>query len=84
LNSGNGTVGAADNLDVIASVVIGGTSLFGGIGSIRGTIIGVLLVGSIRNGLNLMAVSAFWQQVAIGVLILFAVFIDYITKVDRR
>ncbi|MFC2043142.1 ABC transporter permease [Chloroflexota bacterium] len=84
LNSGNGTVGAADNLDVIAAVVIGGTSLFGGIGSIWGTIIGVLLVGSIRNGLNLLAVSAFWQQVAIGVLILLAVFVDYVTKSDRR
>lgn len=84
LNSGNGTVGAADNLDVIAAVVIGGTSLFGGVGSIWGTIIGVLLVGSIRNGLNLLAVSAFWQQVAIGLLILLAVFIDYITKSDRR
>ncbi len=84
LNSGNGTVGAADNLDVIAAVVIGGTSLFGGVGTIFGTLVGVLLVGSIRNGLNLLAVSAFWQQVAIGALILVAVFIDYVTKLDRR
>jgi ribose/xylose/arabinose/galactoside ABC-type transport system permease subunit len=84
LNSGNGTVGAADNLDVIAAVVIGGTSLFGGVGTIFGTLVGVLLVGSIRNGLNLLAVSAFWQQVAIGALILVAVFIDYVTKLDHR
>jgi ribose/xylose/arabinose/galactoside ABC-type transport system permease subunit len=83
LNSGNGTVGASDNLDVIAAVVIGGTSLFGGVGTIVGTLIGVLLVSSIRNGLNLLAVSAFWQQVAIGTLILLAVLLDYLTKVKR-
>jgi ribose/xylose/arabinose/galactoside ABC-type transport system permease subunit len=84
LNSGNGTVGASDNLDVIASVVIGGASLFGGVGTIMGTLIGVLLVSSIRNGLNLLAVSAFWQQVAIGTLILLAVLLDYLTKVKEK
>ena len=84
LNSGNGTVGASDNLDVIAAVVIGGTSLFGGVGTIMGTLIGVLLVSSIRNGLNLLAVSAFWQQVAIGTLILLAVLLDYLTKVKQK
>lgn len=84
LNSGNGTVGASDNLDVIAAVVIGGSSLFGGVGTITGTLIGVLLVGSIRNGLNILAVSAFWQQVAIGTLILLAVLLDYLTKSKRR
>jgi ribose/xylose/arabinose/galactoside ABC-type transport system permease subunit len=84
LNSGNGTVGASDNLDVIASVVIGGASLFGGVGTIPGTLIGVLLVGSIRNGLNILAVSAFWQQVAIGALILMAVLLDHLTKAKRR
>jgi ribose/xylose/arabinose/galactoside ABC-type transport system permease subunit len=84
LNSGNGTVGALDNMDVIASVVIGGASLSGGRGSISGTLIGVILVCSIRNGLNLMAVSAFWQQVAIGALILLAVLLDYLTKIKGR
>jgi len=80
LNSGNGTVGTNDNMDAIAAVVIGGTSLTGGVGTVTGTLIGVLLVASIRNGLNLMAVSAFWQQVAIGGLILISVVMDYLTK----
>ena len=83
LNSGNGTIGADDNLDAIASVVIGGTSLFGGVGTITGTLIGVLLVSSIHNGLNLLAVSAYWQDVAIGALILLATLLDYLTKSRR-
>ncbi len=84
LNSGNGTVGASDNLDAIAAVVIGGASLLGGVGTLPGTLIGVLLVSSIHNGLNLLAVSAYWQDVAIGTLILLAVLLDYLTKAKRR
>jgi ribose/xylose/arabinose/galactoside ABC-type transport system permease subunit len=84
LNSGQGTVGTTDNLDVIASVVIGGTSLFGGVGTVTGTLMGVLLVCSINNGLNLMGVSAYLQDVAIGMLILLAVLLDYLTKSKRK
>ncbi len=84
LNSGQGTVGTTDNLDVIASVVIGGTSLFGGVGTVTGTLMGVLLVCSINNGLNLMGVSAYLQDVAIGMLILLAVLLDYLTKSRRK
>jgi ribose/xylose/arabinose/galactoside ABC-type transport system permease subunit len=80
LGAGTGTVGEALLLDSIAAVVIGGTSLFGGVGTILGTAIGVILIASIRNGLVLLGVSAFWQLVAIGVLILFAVFVDYAGK----
>jgi ribose/xylose/arabinose/galactoside ABC-type transport system permease subunit len=61
-------------------VVIGGTSLLGGVGRITGTVLGVLLIASIRNGLVLLNVSAFWQQVAIGALILLAVSVDYLAK----
>lgn len=81
LGSGSGTVGDALLLDAIAAVVIGGTSLMGGIGTITGTVMGVLLIASIRNGLVLLGVSAFWQIVAIGVLILLAVFLDHLAKV---
>jgi len=80
LNSGQGTIGEADLLDTIASVIIGGTSLMGGVGTIPGTIIGVLVIGVIRNGLNLLGVSSFWQMVAIGVIIICAVLVDEIRR----
>lgn len=63
-------------LDAIAAVVIGGTSLFGGVGKITGTVLGVLLIAIIRNGLVLLNVSPFYQRVAIGVVILIASIID--------
>jgi ribose/xylose/arabinose/galactoside ABC-type transport system permease subunit len=68
--------GAGAELDAIAAVVIGGTSLFGGEGTIVGTIIGALLMAVIRNGLTLMHVTAFYQQIVIGVVIILAVLID--------
>lgn len=80
LNSGQGTIGEADLLDTIAAVIIGGTSLMGGVGTIPGTIIGVLVIGVIRNGLNLLGVSSFWQMVAIGVIIICAVLVDEIRR----
>lgn len=82
LNSGQGTIGEADLMDGIAAVVIGGTALSGGVGSMWGTAIGVLTVGSLRNGLNLLGVSAFWQQVAIGIIIILAVLIDTLQHKD--
>ena len=63
-------------LDAIAAVVIGGTSLSGGKGNLFGTVLGVLIIGFIRNGLNLLNINAFWQMVAIGTVIVLAVFID--------
>ena len=80
LNSGQGTIGEADLLDTIASVIIGGTSLMGGVGTIPGTIIGVLIIGCIRNGLNLLGVSSFVQMVAIGMIIICAVLVDEIRR----
>jgi ribose transport system permease protein len=72
LNSGQPTLGNGYELDAIAAVVIGGTSLFGGSGSIPGTLIGAAVMGVMRNGLVLLNVSAYWQSVAIGAVILLA------------
>ncbi|MEM1360927.1 MAG: ABC transporter permease [Pseudomonadota bacterium] len=67
------TIGISYELDAIAAVVIGGTSLSGGTGGIGGTIVGVLIIGVLRNGLNLLAVSPFLQAVIIGLVIVLAV-----------
>jgi ribose transport system permease protein len=63
-------------LDAIASAVIGGTSLSGGTGTISGTVIGAFVIGILRNGLNMAGVSAFVQQIIIGLVILLTVWID--------
>ncbi|NHM76017.1 ribose ABC transporter permease [Staphylococcus sp. 11007852] len=76
LNSAQPTAGTAYELDAIAAVVLGGTSLTGGKGRIVGTLIGVLIIGVLNNGLNLLGVSSFYQQVVKGVVILIAVLID--------
>ena len=70
------TAGENANLDSITAVVIGGTSLFGGRGSIIGTLIGALIVGVFRNGLALSGVNVLWQEFAVGLLIIVAVAID--------
>lgn len=67
-------------LDAIAAVVIGGASLSGGVGKASGTLIGALILAVLRNGLNLMSVSAFWQQVVIGVVIALAVLLDTLRR----
>ncbi|WP_414043910.1 ABC transporter permease subunit [Macrococcus sp. EM39E] len=76
LNSAQPTAGTSYELDAIAAVVLGGTSLTGGKGRIFGTLIGVLIIGVLNNGLNLLGVSSFYQQVIKGVVILIAVLID--------
>jgi ribose transport system permease protein len=68
--------GVMYELDAIASAVIGGTSLSGGIGSVSGTVIGAFTIGILRNGLNMLGVSSFTQQIIIGVVILLTVCID--------
>ncbi|GGO55334.1 transporter [Streptomyces lasiicapitis] len=67
-------------LDAIAAVVIGGASLAGGVGKASGTLIGALILAVLRNGLNLLSVSAFWQQVVIGVVIALAVLLDSLRR----
>lgn len=76
LNSAQPTAGTAYELDAIAAVVLGGTSLTGGKGRIFGTLIGVLIIGVLNNGLNLLGVSSFYQQVIKGIVILIAVLLD--------
>ena len=82
LNSGQPEAGVGYELDSIAAVVIGGTSLFGGEGGIGGTLIGAFVMGVLRNGLNLLNVSAFWQQIAIGAVVIGAVGVDTLRKRD--
>ena len=80
LDSAQPSLGTAYELDAIAAVVIGGTSLSGGKDGIGGTIIGVLIIGVLRNGLNLLSVSPFVQQVVIGLVILLAVAAETLRK----
>ena len=83
LDAANPTLGALDLLDAIAAVVIGGAALTGGTGSILGTAAGVLLIVTIRNGLNLLGVNPFWQQTAIGSIIIIAAVMDHFNRTGR-
>lgn len=74
--SGQPTSGTGYELDAVAASVIGGASLLGGEGTVIGTVIGAFVIGVLRNGLNLLSVSAFWQQIAIGIVIVAAVYFD--------
>lgn len=76
VNAGDPTAGLNYELTAITAAIIGGTSLFGGKGSILGTMVGALIMGVLQNGLNLLAVPSFWQQVAIGIVLILAVYID--------
>ncbi|WP_262121425.1 ABC transporter permease [Anaerococcus sp. Marseille-Q5996] len=76
LNSAQPTAGVAYEMDAIAAVVLGGTSMTGGSGSLTGTLIGILILGVLNNGLNLLGVSSFYQQIVKGIVILIAVLID--------
>ena len=80
LDSAQPSSGFGYELDTIAAVVIGGTSLSGGTGGVGGTLIGVLIIGVLRNGLNLLNVSPFLQQVVIGIVIVLAVGAETIRK----
>ncbi|MBI4417322.1 MAG: ribose ABC transporter permease [Ignavibacteriales bacterium] len=80
VNSGQPNAGLMYELDVIAAVVVGGTSLFGGRGTVIGTLIGSLLIGVLRNGLNLLNVESYVQQVVVGIVILLAVMMDRLRK----
>jgi ribose/xylose/arabinose/galactoside ABC-type transport system permease subunit len=84
LNSAEAVAGTGYELTVIASVVIGGTSLFGGSGSIFGTVIGTVLIGVLLNGLVLMNVNSYIQQIIIGVIIVLAVAFDTFAKSRRK
>lgn len=76
INTGQPNAGLGFELDAIAAVIIGGTSTKGGKGSMLGTFIGVFFIGIINNGLDLLNVSAYWQQVVMGSIIILAVLVD--------
>ena len=79
-DSGYPNAGLQSELDAIAACIIGGASFFGGRGTVLGVFAGVMIMGILRNGLNLMDVSSFWQQVLIGSIIVIAVYIDVLRR----
>ena len=80
INSGEPTAGLSYELTAITATILGGTNLFGGRGSVLGTLIGALIMGVLQNGLNLMAVRPFYQQIAIGAVLILAVWLDRINS----
>ncbi len=84
VSAGQPSGGLMYELDAIASAVIGGTSLQGGIGTIGGTVVGTLIIGVMNNGLDLLGVSSYWQQIMKGVIIIVAVVIDTLRNRGKR
>ncbi|HEY6519675.1 MAG TPA: ABC transporter permease [Roseiarcus sp.] len=80
INSGEPTAALNYELTAITATILGGTNLFGGRGSVVGTLIGALIMGVLQNGLNLMAVRPFYQQIAIGAVLILAVWLDRINS----
>ena len=83
LGIGNPTQGQGDELQAIASSVIGGASLFGAVGSVQGPLIGALILQSISNGANLLNVNSFWQPIITGALIIIVVYFDSLRRRKR-
>ncbi len=80
LNSAEADIGESLTLPAIAAVLIGGTSLFGGVGSLLGTLIGALTLTLVVNGMNLLAIDASWQPLVTGVIVILAVWIDVVAR----
>lgn len=80
LNSAEGDIGEAMTLPAIAAVLIGGTSLFGGVGTVFGTFVGALILTLVLNGMNLLSVNANWQPIVTGVILVAAVWLDLATR----
>jgi len=80
INSAQGDIGEELTLPAIAAVLVGGTSLFGGSGTVAGTLIGALLLTLVLNGMNLLQINSSWQPLATGIIILLAVWIDIRTR----
>lgn len=78
--SGQFNVGEGAEMDAISAVVLGGTSMSGGVGRLSGTIIGCIVIGVLNNGMNILGIDSSWQYVVKGVVVLIAVFIDYFKK----
>lgn len=84
LNSAEQVAGQSYELQAIAAVVIGGTSLFGGEGGVLGTLVGALLIGVLNNGLVILGVNPYYQSIVIGSIIVFSVYLDQFVKRRRR
>ena len=84
LNSGSPNIGESYEMDVISAVIIGGASLSGGAGTIRGTLTGIIFTGIILNAMTLLGVSDYWQYVVRGSLVVFAVFLNTMVKQKLR
>jgi ribose/xylose/arabinose/galactoside ABC-type transport system permease subunit len=84
VNAGDPVAGINYELAAITAAIIGGTSLFGGKGSILGSLIGALIMGVLQNGLNLLGVQSYYQQVAIGAVLIFAVWIDQLQSAREK
>lgn len=84
LNSAEGDIGESLTLPAIAAVLIGGTSLFGGVGSVFGTLVGALILTLVLNGMNLLTINASWQPLVTGVIVVLAVFLDNLTRKGDR
>ena len=82
--SGQPVIGEDAAMDAIAGVVLGGTSMTGGFGTLTGTIIGCIIIAVINNGMNLIGLNSFWQQVAKGLVILIAVYVDAMKKTRKN
>ena len=84
LNSAEGDIGENLTLPAIAAVLIGGTSLFGGVGTVSGTLVGALILTLVLNGMNLLTINANWQPLVTGVIVILAVFLDMLTRRKRK
>ncbi len=84
VNSGDPTAGTGYELTAITAAILGGTNLFGGRASVVGTLIGALIMGVLQNGLDLLAVSSFYQEMAIGAVLVLAVWLDQLNRGRRR
>ncbi|SPC18385.1 ABC transporter permease [Cupriavidus taiwanensis] len=80
LNSAEGDIGEALTLPAIAAVLIGGASLFGGVGRVSGTLVGAILLTLVLNGMNLLTISANWQPLVTGIIVVLAVFLDTVSR----
>ncbi len=80
LNAGTISAGDMYEMDAIASVVIGGTSLMGGVGTIVGSLLGALIMTSIDNGMSMMNLAPFWQYIVKGLILILAVWLDISSK----
>ena len=84
LNSAEGDIGESLTLPAIAAVLIGGTSLFGGVGTVGGTLVGALILTLVLNGMNLLALNPNWQPLVTGIIVIAAVYLDMLTRRRAR